>query len=82
MKTITKEINLLDIEDVEEDAEYELLYDVFDGLYFEFPTPFEKGDILCEYEFGDKSDGFCRGPFVICRLPAERILTEFYVKKT
>ena len=60
----------------EEDDEYELLYDVFDGLYFEFPTPFEKGDILCEYEFGDESDGFFRGPFVICRLPAERILTD------
>ena len=41
----------------------ELLLDVFQGFWFDFPTPFQKGDILWDPE---KPDGFCGGPFV-CR---------------
>lgn len=45
---------------------YEMLYEVFDGLWFDFPTPFKKGDILCEYDIeGNETQGFCRGPFVV-----------------
>ncbi len=44
----------------------EILYGVFDGLWFDFPTPFKKGDILCEYDIeGNETQGFCRGPFVV-----------------
>ena len=46
-----------------EDRERKLLLDVFPGLWFDFPTPFRKGDILWDPE---RSDGFCGGPFV-CR---------------
>lgn len=60
----------------EEEDEYELLHNVFCGLYFNFPTPFKEGDILCEYKFGDKRVGFCRGPFVICCLPTKRIFND------
>ena len=42
----------------------EILYGVFDGLWFDFPTPFKKGDILCQYDLdGEETSGFCRGPF-------------------
>ena len=41
----------------------ELLLDVFQGLWFDFPTPFRRGDILWDPE---KTRGFCSGPFV-CR---------------
>ena len=44
----------------------EALYGVFDGLWFDFPTPFKKGDILCQYDLdGKETSGFCRGPFVM-----------------
>lgn len=46
--------------------DYEILYDVFGGLWFDFPTPFKKGDILCEYdEEGNERSGYCHGPFVM-----------------
>lgn len=46
--------------------DYEILYDVFNGLWFDFPTPFKKGDILCEYDKeGNERSGYCRGPFVM-----------------
>lgn len=45
---------------------YEILHEVFDGLWFDFPTPFKKGDILCEYDMdGCETKGFCQGPFVM-----------------
>lgn len=44
----------------------EVIYGVFDGLWFDFPTPFKKGDILCQYTLdGKETSGFCRGPFVM-----------------
>ena len=36
----------------------------FDGLWFHFPTPFMKGDIVVDPEF-PVSDGVNRGPFVV-----------------
>ncbi len=53
--------------------DYEILYDVFGGLWFDFPTPFKKGDILCEYDaVGKETSGFCRGPFVVTGITPER----------
>ena len=44
----------------------DILYGVFEGLWFNFPTPFKKGDILCQYDSaGEETSGFCRGPFVM-----------------
>ncbi|NLT47106.1 MAG: hypothetical protein GXX92_01705 [Clostridiales bacterium] len=39
----------------------------FDGLWFDFPTPFKKGDIICRYTDSAKGDeyGFCKGPIVL-----------------
>lgn len=36
----------------------EILYGVLGGLWFDFPTPFQKGDILCEPGYG--GDGIKR----------------------
>ena len=44
------------------DKEWDLFGGVFDGLWFEFPTPFQKGDIVWN---PDQPEGFCAGPFVI-----------------
>jgi hypothetical protein len=49
-----------------------ILYGVFGWLWFEFPTPFKKGDILCEYDAaGKESSGSCRGPFVMTAITPE-----------
>lgn len=39
----------------------------FDGLWFDFPTPFKKGDIICRFSDSesDEKTGFCRGPIVL-----------------
>ena len=42
----------------ERDKELEM--DIFPGFWFDFPTPFLKGDILWDPQ---RPDGFCRGPF-------------------
>lgn len=42
----------------------DLQYYTFDGLWFNFPTPFKKGDILIDPE-RPESNGLCRGP-VVC----------------
>ena len=58
----------------DEFGKFNMLYEVFDGLWFDFPTPFKKGDILCEYdELGNESSGFCKGPFVVKGITPERI---------
>lgn len=50
----------------------DVLYGVFDGLWFDFPMPFKKGDVLCEYTAdGKESSGFCRGPFVMTAITPE-----------
>lgn len=47
---------------IDSDKERVLFGGVFDGLWFEFPTPFQKGDIVWN---PDQPEGFCAGPFVI-----------------
>lgn len=45
---------------------FDILYDVFEGLWFAFPTPFVPGDIVCQYnEHDNETFGFCRGAFVL-----------------
>lgn len=44
-----------------EERDKKLEMDVFPGFWFDFPTPFKKGDILWD---PDKPDGLCSGPFV------------------
>lgn len=46
---------------IDSDKEWNLFGGVFDGLWFEFPTPFQKGDIVWN---PDQPEGFCAGPFV------------------
>lgn len=46
---------------IDSDKEWALFGGVFDGLWFEFPTPFQKGDIVWN---PDQPEGFCAGPFV------------------
>ena len=53
------------------DEEYEnIKYYFFDGLWFDFPTPFEKGDIVynCKMNRGPDSYDLCRGLFVLDNL--------------
>ncbi len=58
--------NLYFIDNEEFFKDEEVLKDVFSGLWFDFPTPFKKGDILCQYDFlGNETSGLCNGPFVM-----------------
>ena len=41
--------------------EEDLFFGVFDGLWFDFPTPFKKGDIVWD---PNNPEGTCAGPFV------------------
>ena len=60
----------------------EYLYDesvlfTFDNLYFNFPTPFKKGDILCiQYEQSDIPRHLHRGPFVLTELCTENTMLQ------
>lgn len=47
---------------IDSDSERDLFWGVFDGLWFDFPTPFKKGDIVWN---PNAPDGICSGPFVI-----------------
>ena len=51
----------LDPGHIDSDQESDLFWSVFDGLWFEFPTPFQKGDIVWDPE---QPEGICAGPFV------------------
>lgn len=46
---------------IDDEHDREILMDVFPGFWFDFPTPFQRGDILWD---PNKPDGFCGGPFV------------------
>ena len=46
---------------IENDEESDIYWGVFEGLWFDFPTPFQKGDIVWNPR---TPDGFCAGPFV------------------
>ena len=63
------EIKAVDVRGKIPNEEYEeLLYEFFDGFWFDFPTPFKEGDIVCKFD--DDPDGpyaydFCRGIIVL-----------------
>lgn len=59
-------------------ADYDIYYGVFGGLFFDFPTPFKKGDIVCD-KFN--RDGVCGGPFVLTEIGLSRFKDEKAVKK-
>lgn len=46
----------------------QILHGVFEGLWFEFPTPFQKGDIVWD---PSHPEGFCGGPFVMTDITPE-----------
>ncbi len=60
---LNKEMQILEISPdfPDDDRDRELMLDVFQGFWFDFPTPFQKGDILWD---PNEPDGFCGGPFV------------------
>ncbi len=60
-----------------EGRDKELLLDVFQGFWFDFPTPFQKGDILWDPE---RPDGFCGGPFVFTSINLQGIADEKQMK--
>lgn len=51
----------LDPGHIDSDQESDLFWGVFDGLWFEFPTPFQKGDVVWDPKH---PEGICAGPFV------------------
>lgn len=76
--TITIDGIFLDIEpfDFLNEQEGSILYSSFDGLWFDFPVPFHKGDILHDPSY---KGGYCGGPFVMTEiatsnLPEDEIL--------
>lgn len=48
--------------EIEDKHKDEIYKGVFDGFWFEFPTPFRKGDIIWDPKWSE--DGICSGPFV------------------
>lgn len=46
---------------IENDGESDLYWGVFEGLWFDFPTPFKKGDIVWD---PNNPEGLCASPFV------------------
>ncbi len=59
--TPTFEILSLDPGHIENEHDYEIYREVFNGLWFGLPTPFHKGDIVWNPK---ASEGYCTGPFV------------------
>ena len=63
----TVDFEMLDIqpEYLPANADYDIYYCVFSGLFFEFPTPFKPGDIVCDNTGGD--------PFVLTEIGLSRL---------
>lgn len=63
----TTDFEMLDIqpEYLPANADYDIYYCVFSGLFFEFPTPFMPGDIVC--------DNTCGDPFVLTEIGLSRL---------
>ena len=55
----------IDLWGSENEAEDELRRESFDNLWFAFPVPFQKGDILWNPKHEGMEDDFCAGPIVI-----------------
>jgi len=50
---------------IENQAESDLFFSVFQDMWFEFPTPFKKGDII--WDPGRETGSHCSGPFVFTK---------------
>ncbi|MCR5636364.1 MAG: hypothetical protein K6F76_04205 [Clostridiales bacterium] len=77
---LNSEIDLLKIDPdrIEDKEESDIFFGVFKGLWFEFPTPFKKGDIVWDPLFNvDNNDPFVPGgPFVTTVICLEGIENE------
>ena len=72
----TTDLKLLKIEPYGlEEEEYDIINGVFEGLWFDFPTPFKKGDIVWNPQHPD-SDCVSGGPFVLENVNLDRIVYE------
>lgn len=58
---------------IDNEYEYDLYRQSFDGFWFDFPVPFQKGDILWDPA---REGGFCGGPFVMEGIALEGISSE------
>ena len=60
---LTPTFDILEIDPgrIKNNDESDIYWGVFEGLWFDFPTPFHKGDIIWNPNL---PDGFCGGPFV------------------
>lgn len=67
------EFMCLDPGHIESGKENEIYNGVFEGLWFDFPTPFRKGDVVWE---PNKPKGLCAGPFVTTGICLEGIASE------
>ena len=59
-----------------EKEEDDIFYGVFEGLWFDFPTPFEKGDIVWNPHMPDP-DRLCGGPLVLTGICLEGISEQY-----
>lgn len=66
------EILKLDPVYIDDDAEEDLYLGVFDGLWFEFPTPFKRGDIAW-VPYHNPTGDTCWSPFVITEVGLDYI---------
>lgn len=73
----TPELKFLRIEPIriKDKKENEIFNDVFEGLWFEFPTPFKKGDIVWNPDM-PSSENLCAGPLVLTGVCLEDITRE------
>ena len=73
---LTPELDFLEIEPHGlTDEEDNIFNGVFEGLWFDFPTPFKKGDIVWNPLYPD-SDCLSGGPFVLENVNLDRIIGE------
>lgn len=63
------------------DSEYDIFYGVFDGLWFDFPTPFKKGDIVWNPRYPDGRKTLWSGPLVLESLITERLGIDEWSRK-
>lgn len=67
----TTDFDMLDIhmDFIPANPDHDIYYRVFDGLFFEFPTPFKAGDIVCNKCGEDNTNG---DPFVLTEIGLSR----------
>lgn len=71
---LTPELNMMEIRQWGLDHEdADIYYAVFDDLWFDFPTPFNRGDIVWNPR---RPEGYCAGPFVVTGVCLDGIESE------